>query len=84
MQGRNPLCIVDKKSAWIISDADNLLMKIKLSYPIKEVVKLNGGFRDFDLASDGSIIAVYGKPHKNGIYRLLSTTPTKISREFAT
>ena len=55
------LCIVDKKSAWIISDADNLLMKIKLSYPIKEVVKLNGGFRDFDLASDGSIIAVYGK-----------------------
>jgi hypothetical protein len=29
-----------------------------------------GGFRDFDLASDGSIIAVYGKPHKNGIYRL--------------
>jgi hypothetical protein len=64
------LCIVDKKSAWIISDADNLLMKIKLSYPIKEVVKLNGGFRDFDLASDGSIIAVYGKPHKNGIYRL--------------
>ena len=29
------LCIVDKKSAWIISDADNLLMKIKLSYPIR-------------------------------------------------
>jgi hypothetical protein len=36
------LCIVDKKSAWIICDADNLLMKIKLSYPIKEVLKING------------------------------------------
>jgi hypothetical protein len=45
-------------------------MKIKLSYPIKEVVKINGGFRDFNLASDGSIIADYGKPHKNDIYRL--------------
>jgi hypothetical protein len=50
--------------------ADNLLMKIKLSYPIKEVVNINGGFRDFNLASDGSIIADYGKPHKNDIYRL--------------
>ena len=37
------LSIVYKKSAWIICDADNLLMKIKLSYPIKEVVKINGG-----------------------------------------
>ena len=64
------LCIVDKNSAWIICDADNLLMKIKLSYPIKELLKINGGFRDFDLALDGSIIAVYGKPHKNEIYRL--------------
>jgi hypothetical protein len=61
------LRIVDKKAAWIICDADNLLMKIKLSYPIKEVVKINGGFRDFNLASDGSIIADYGKPD---IYRL--------------
>ena len=45
-------------------------MKIKFSYPIKEVVKINGGIRDFDLTSDGSIIAVYGKPHRNEIYRL--------------
>ena len=45
-------------------------MKIKLSYPIKEVVNINGGFRDFNLASDGSIIADYGKPHRNEIYRL--------------
>jgi hypothetical protein len=45
-------------------------MKIRLSYPIKEVVKINGGFRDFNLASDGSLIADYGKPHKNEIYRL--------------
>jgi hypothetical protein len=63
-------------------------MKIKLSYPIKEVLKINGDFRDFDLALDGSIIAVYGKPHKNGIYRLHatidSTTPTKILPEFLT
>jgi hypothetical protein len=44
------LRIVDKKAAWIICDADNLLMKIKLSYPIKEVVNINGGFRDFNLA----------------------------------
>jgi hypothetical protein len=64
------LRIVDKKAAWIICDADNLLMKIKLSYPIKEVVKINGGFRDFDLTSDGSIIAAYGKPHRTEIYRL--------------
>jgi hypothetical protein len=45
-------------------------MKIKLSYPIKEVVNINGGFRDFNLASDGSIIADYGKPQRNEIYRL--------------
>jgi hypothetical protein len=45
-------------------------MKIKLSYPIKEVVKINGGFRDFDVTSDGSIIVVYGKPDRNEIYRL--------------
>ena len=44
-------------------------MKIKLSYPIKEVVTINGSFSDFDLTSDGSIIAVYGKPHRNEIYR---------------
>ena len=42
------LRIVDKKAAWIICDADNLLKKIKLRYPIKEMVKINGGFRDFD------------------------------------
>jgi hypothetical protein len=58
------LRIVDKKAAWIICDADNLLKKIKLSYPIKQMVKINGGFRDFDLTSDGSIIAVYGKPDR--------------------
>jgi len=62
------LRIVDQKVAWIT--CDNLLMKMKLSYPVKEVVKINGGFRDFDLTSDGSIIAVYGKPHRNEIYRL--------------
>jgi len=64
------LRIVDKKIAWIICDADNVLMKIKLSHPIKEVVEINGGFRDFDLTSDGSVVAVYGKPHRNEIYRL--------------
>ena len=62
------LRIVDKKVAWIT--CDNLLMKIKLSYPVKELLKLNGGFSDFDQKSDGSIIAVYGKPHRNEIYRL--------------
>ena len=36
------LRIIDKKAAWIICDAGDLLMKIKLSYPIKEVVKING------------------------------------------
>jgi hypothetical protein len=41
-----------------------------LSYPVKELLKLNGGFSDFDQKSDGSIIAVYGKPHRNEIYRL--------------
>jgi hypothetical protein len=45
-------------------------MKIKLSYPVKEVLKINGGFRDFDQTSDGSIIVVYGNPHRNEIYRL--------------
>ena len=44
-------------------------MKIKLSYPIKEVVKINGGFGDLDLTSDGSIITVY-LPYRNEIYRL--------------
>jgi hypothetical protein len=62
------LRIVDKKVAWIT--CDNLLMKIKLSYPVKELLKINGGFSDFDQKSDGSIIAVYGKPHRNEIYRL--------------
>jgi hypothetical protein len=41
-----------------------------LSYPVKEVVKIIGGFRDVDLTLDGSIIAAYGKPHRNEIYRL--------------
>jgi hypothetical protein len=40
------LRIVEKKATWIT--CDNLLMKIKLSYPVKEVLKINGGFRDFD------------------------------------
>jgi len=44
-------------------------MKIKLSYPIKEMVKINGSFSDFNLTSDDSIIAVYGKPHRNEINR---------------
>ena len=78
------LRIVDKKAAWIICDADNLLKKIKLSYPIKEMVKINGGFRDFDLTSDGSIIAVYGKPDRNEIYRLqASGTKFNKSRDFS-
>jgi hypothetical protein len=45
-------------------------MQIKLSYPVKEVVKIIGGVSDFNLTSDGSIIAVYGKPHRNEIYKL--------------
>jgi hypothetical protein len=34
------------------------------------LVYINGGFRDFNLASDGSIIADYGKPQRKEIYRL--------------
>ena len=64
------LRIIDKKAAWIICDAGDLLVKIKLSYPIKEVVKINGGFRDFNLTSHGSVVAAYGKPHRKEIYRL--------------
>ena len=41
-----------------------------MSYPVKEVVKIIGGVTDFNLTSDGSIIAVYGKPHRNEIYKL--------------
>ena len=64
------LRVVDKKAASSICDSDNLLMKIKLSYPIKEVVRINGGFGDLDLTSDGSIITVNGKSYRNEIYRL--------------
>ena len=41
-----------------------------MSYPVKEVVKIIGGVSDFNLTSDGNIIAVYGKPHRNEIYKL--------------
>ena len=34
------------------------------------MVKIIGGVSDFNLTSDGSIIAVYGKPHRNEIYKL--------------
>jgi hypothetical protein len=64
------LRVVDKKAASSICDSDNLLMKIKLSYPIKEVVRINVGFGDLDLTSDGSIITVYGKSYRNEISRL--------------
>ena len=33
-------------------------------------MKIIGGFRDFDLTSDGNIIAAYRNPHRNEIYRL--------------
>ena len=68
LQFVSTLHIVDKKVAWITCDI--LLTKIKLSYPVKEVVEIIGGYRDFDLTSDGNIIAAYGKPHRNEIYRL--------------